>query len=539
MIDGDVQKELKAAFEQLPNPIPVHLFVGKSADDPYSRAAGELIRAFGELSKKIQVTEHDMEDPLAAKWGVSASPTFVFDPERTSIRYLGVPYGEEGRTMLGTLILVGLRTGNLSEQSKSVLKKIEDRREVKIFVSATCPYCPDQALHAVKAAIERPEWVSVEIIDTQSNPELTSRYSAFSVPQTYANDLLIAQGAQTEELFMLSLQKLEQQTLFIPDVEAEEIETDVVVVGGGPSGLTAGIYTVRSGLRTAVIERGPLGGQVALTPIVENYPGFTRVPGKTLVDIIVSHALEYVQIFQGEEVLEIRPGATVEVVTNRRRFKTRAVVLATGASYKHLDIPGEMRLAGRGVSYCATCDGQLFKGKKVVVVGGGNSAVTEVLYLRHIGVDVTLVHRRDALRAQEHLTRDLAVNEIPVLWNTNLKEIRGTQRVTEVVLFNNKTGETSTMAVDGVFIAIGYLPNVDLAARSGVELDEDGFIKHDPRHRTNVQGIYSAGDVEGGFKQIVTAMGQGTEAALSVYEDLAHPYWSREEQAPSLVAVKA
>lgn len=539
MIDGDVQKELKTAFEQLPHSIPLHLFVGKSADDPFSRAAREMIKAFGDLSKKIVVTIHDMDDPLAAKWGVTVSPTFVFDPERTSIRYMGVPYGEEGRTMLGILILVGLRAGNLSEQSLSVLKKLDERREVKIFVSATCPYCPDQALNAVKAAIERPDLVSVEIIDTQSNPELANQYSAFSVPQTFANEVLIAQGAQTEELFMLSLQKLEQQTLFIPDVEADEIDTDVVIVGGGPSGLTAGIYTVRSGLRTAVIERGPLGGQVALTPLVENYPGFTRVPGKTLVDILVSHALEYVQIFQGEDVLEIRPGSPMEVLTSRRRFKTRAVVLATGASYKHLDIPGETRLAGRGVSYCATCDGQLFKGKKVIVVGGGNSAVTEVLYLRHIGVDVTLVHRRDALRAQEHLTRDLAVNEIPVLWNTVLTEIHGTQRVSEVTLYNTKTGETSTMAVDGVFIAIGYMPNVDLASRSGVEIDEDGFIKHDMRHRTNVPGVYSAGDVEGGFKQIVTAMGQGTEAALSVYEDLAHPYWSREGASQGVVAARA
>jgi thioredoxin reductase (NADPH) len=278
---------------------------------------------------------------------------------------------------------------------------------------------------------------------------------------------------------------------------------------------------------------------VALTPLVENYPGFTRVPGKTLVDILVSHALEYVQIFQGEEVLEIRPGSPMEVLTSRRRFKTRAVVLATGASYKHLDIPGEARLAGRGVSYCATCDGQLFKGKKVIVVGGGNSAVTEVLYLRHIGVDVTLVHRRDALRAQEHLTRDLKVNEIPVFWNTVLTEIHGTQRVTEVSLYNTKTGETSTMAVDGVFIAIGYMPNVELASKSGVEVNEDGFIRHDMRHRTNVPGVYSAGDVEGGFKQIVTAMGQGTEAALSVYEDLAHPYWSREDTPQGVVSARA
>jgi thioredoxin reductase (NADPH) len=302
----------------------------------------------------------------------------------------------------------------------------------------------------------------------------------------------------------------------------------VVIVGGGPAGLAAGIYTVRSGLRTAVIERGALGGQVATTPVVENYPGFTRVPGKTLVDILVSHALEYVQIFQGEEVVGIRSGPQIEVLTSRRKFLTRAVILATGASYKRLNAPGEARFMGRGVSYCATCDGPLFKGKKVIVVGGGNSAATEALYLYNIEVDVSLVHRRDTFRAQEHLTRNISSNDIPVLWDTEVVEIRGKEKVNEVVLRNNKTGLISSMPVDGVFIAIGYEPSVDLAKSLGLELTEDDFIKHDSHHRTNMPGIYSAGDVEGGFKQIVTAMGQGTEAALSVFEDLMHPYWLEE-----------
>jgi thioredoxin reductase (NADPH) len=304
------------------------------------------------------------------------------------------------------------------------------------------------------------------------------------------------------------------------------VETDLVIVGGGPAGLTAGIYAVRSGLRTAIVERGPLGGQVATTPIVENYPGFTRVAGKSLVDILVSHALEYVQIFPGEEVLEIRPGEPIEVVTSRRRFLARAVLLATGANYRRLGVPGEDRFQGRGVSYCATCDGPLFKGRSVIVVGGGNSAATEALHLHHIGVRVTLVHRRDTLRAQDHLIRNIQANAIAVMWNTEIKEIRGKERVTEVVLTNNRSGEESVLPCDGVFVAIGYEPAVELAVRTGVEITTEGFIKRDERHRTNIAGLYSAGDVEGGYKQIITAMGQGTEAALSIFEDLAHPYWT-------------
>ncbi len=531
-VRSDLENELKAVFERLPHPVSVYLVAGRAGEDVLSRAARELIRGFQGLSDRIRVTEVEPRDDLARKWKVNSIPTFLFDPEHYSIRYLGVPFGEEARTLLGILILLGYRSGNLTEQSARVLQRIDTPRRIKVFVSATCPYCPEQAMNAARAAMEKPDLISVEIIDIQSNQEMANRYSAFSVPQVFANEVLIAQGAQSEELFMLSLEKMEQQTLFIPESDSEEVETDLLIVGGGPAGLTAGIYAVRSGLKTAIVEKGPLGGQIATTPVVENYPGFTRVPGKALVDILASHALEYVQIFPGEEVVEVRPGNPIRIRTTRRRFKAGAVILATGATYRRLGVPGEMELAGRGVSYCATCDGTLFKGKKVLVVGGGNSALTEALYLSNIGVSVTLVHRRDAFRAQEHLVKNVAANRIPVLWDTEVKEIRGREQVTQAKLVNRKTGETTWTDTDGVFVAIGYVPTVDLARKLGVEVTPDGFIRHDAHHRTNIPGIYSAGDVEGGYKQIVTAMAQGTEAALSVYEDLTHPYWKQEGAPP-------
>jgi len=529
-LGSQVEENLRVAFNALPNKVPVMLFTEKGQNDVLNQAARDLLKSFSKISNKIELSEFDLYGTEAKKHNVNSSPTLVFDPDRFSIRYLGVPFGEEARSLVGMILLLGFRTGNMSEQSLKVMKRISSKREVKVFVSPTCPYCPDQAINAVKAVIERPEIVSLEIIDIQSNQETANRYSAFSVPQTFANDILIAYGAQTEELFVLSLQKLEQQTVFIPEIDSEVIETDVVIVGGGPAGLAAGIYAVRSGLKTSVIERGPLGGQVAATPIVENYPGFTRVPGKTLVDILVSHALEYVQIFQGEEVVSIQPGPKIEVQTSRRKFLAKALILATGANYKKLGVPGEMLFGGRGVSYCATCDGPLFKGMRVIVVGGGNSAVTEVLYLHNIGVWTTLVHRRNSLRAQEHLAKNIFSNNIEVLWDTEVVEIKGKEKVSEVLLRNNRTGLVYPFPVQGVFIAVGYEPSVDLAKNLGIELTPDGFIKHDSHHRTNIRGIYSAGDAEGGYKQIVTAMGQGTEAALSVFEDLMHPYWAVETE---------
>ncbi len=518
-------RQLKQTFEQLPNDIPLLLFADRGRDDVFAQATRQVIRAFRELSPRITLKEYGLDHELARRHNVTRSPTLLVAPDRYSIRWLGAPMGEEARTLLETFMLVGLGRSNLNEQAQKVLRRIDSDRQVKVFVSATCPYCPQQAVNGVKAAIELPEHVSLEIIDIQSEADLANQYAAHSVPMAFANEVLIGHGAQTEEVFMLSLQKLEAQTIFIPDSDAEQVETDLVIVGGGPAGLTAGIYAVRSGLRTAIVERQALGGQVATTPVVENYPGFTSVGGKSLVDIMVSHALQYVQIFQGEGVLEIAHGNPIVVQTSRRKFMTKTLLLATGATHRHLNVPGESRLAGRGVSYCSTCDGPLFKGKSVVMVGGGNSAVTEALYLHHMGVKVTLVHRRDTLRAQEVLARQLTENGIPVLWNTEIREIRGEERVREVLLANNLSKQTSVFPTDGVFIAVGYEPAVELAGKLGLEINADGYIRHDGKHRTNLPGVYSAGDVEGGYKQIVTAAGQGAEAAMTIFADLINPYW--------------
>lgn len=521
----EIQDQLREVFDQMKNPVPILAFTQEGNNDMLNQAVREMLQAFQALSHKIQVQELDLSHDLAKKHQVGTSPTLVFAPDRYRIRYLGAPLGEEGRSFLHILIAIGYGTTNISDQSLKVLGNIDSPRSIKLFVSPTCPYCPQQAANALKAAIALPDLVSLEIIDIYCNPDLANLYSAQSVPQTYANEVLVARGAQTEELFMLSLQKMEQQTVFIPDSDAELVENDLVIVGAGPAGLTAGIYAVRSGLNTAVVERGSLGGQVATTPIVENYPGFNQVGGKTLVDIMVSHALEYVQLFPDEEVVNVEPGEPIQVTTSRRRFRTRSVLLATGASHRQLGVAGEARLAGRGVSYCSTCDGPLFKGKRAIMVGGGNSAVTEALHLHHIGVQVTLVHRRDHLRAQDHLIKSLTSNNIAIVWNTEITEILGEKKVESVLLYNHQTGQTTVMATDAVFIAIGYAPAVELAQKIGVQLSPEGFIQHDDRHRTNIPGIYSAGDVEGGFKQIVTATGQGAGAALAIFEDLMHPYW--------------
>lgn len=517
--------QLRKTFDQMPRQIPLYLFVGRAQDDVFVQTCRQIIKAFRELTPKISVKEYFLDHELAVKWGVESSPTILIDPDHYNIRWLGAPMGEEGRSFLEAMILIGMGKSGMSTQSQTVIRQIDTPRQLKVFVSPTCPYCPQQVVNGLRAAVEQPDNISLEIIDIQSRPDLAEQYGAYSVPQAYANDLLIGQGAQQEEVFMSSLLKLEPQTIFIPESTKTLVEVDLLIVGGGPAGLTAGIYAERSGLKAAVVERDALGGQVALTPVVENYPGFTQVGGKTLVDIMVTHALEYVTIYLGEHVLDITPGDPIEVDTSRRKFKAKTVLLATGASHRNLGVPGEQQFSGRGISYCATCDGPLFKGRKVLMVGGGNSAVTEALHLHNMGVDVTLVHRRDTLRAQEALAQQLVTNGIPILWNTEVKKIKGHERVEKVVLYNNQTHNSEEVATDGVFIAIGYQPSAELAQKIGVALNEEGYIKHDSAHRTNIPGIYSAGDVEGGYKQIVTATGQGAAAAMTIFEDMINPYW--------------
>lgn len=523
-----IRTEVSKMFESVDRKIPIVLYTGLGQNEVFNDAARQALRFFRQFTDKIELKEFGIHHESAKKLGITNGPTLVFDPENYNIRWLGAPLGEEGKIFLELLLRIGTQNSELNPQTKKIVQKLDQPRDIKVFVSASCPYCPQQALNALKTAIERPEHISLEIIDIQANPELADQYQAHSVPQTYANDVLIAQGAQTEELFVASLDKMEQQTIFIPESDEGEVACDLVIVGGGPAGLSAGIYASRSGLKSVVVEKGVLGGQVALTPVVENYPGMKQVGGKTLVDIMVTHALEYVQIFPGEEVIDIVPGKNIVVQTSRRKFKTKAVLLATGASHRHLGVEGENRLSGRGVSYCATCDGPLFKGRKVLMVGGGNSAVTEALHLKNMGVDVTLVLRKDQLKAQDVLIKQLIENNIPILFDTRVVEINGEHRVENAVLENLKTGETHTQPTDGVFLAIGYDPAVDLAGKVGLELTQEGFIGHD-NFRTNIPGIYSAGDVTGGFKQIVTAAGHGSEAALTIFEDIINPYWKAKQ----------
>ncbi|HSQ49212.1 MAG TPA: FAD-dependent oxidoreductase [Candidatus Deferrimicrobiaceae bacterium] len=306
---------------------------------------------------------------------------------------------------------------------------------------------------------------------------------------------------------------------------------DVIIVGAGSAGLAAGIYTVRSGLKTLVIDDKLGGGTIADAPTVVNYPGFAEISGGELAEKMLNHCRKLgATIHDIEPVISmILTGETKTVTTSRAAYQAKAVIVSQGSHYKEIGAKGEMEFKGRGVSYCGVCDGPFFRGKKVIVVGGGNSACITTLYLSGLASQVTVIHRRDAFRAEESLVKDLtAKTNVNVLWNTEIQEIRGDKQVRSVVLMNSKTIQTTEIPIDAVFVQVGEAPNSQVAKASGVETDEHNYIKIDLRQKTNLPGVFAAGDITNHpVKQVGTAVGQGITAALEAYSYIKRPYYRK------------
>lgn len=296
---------------------------------------------------------------------------------------------------------------------------------------------------------------------------------------------------------------------------------DVVIIGAGPAGLTAGIYAGRAGLDALIIDSKQVGGTVNNAPLIENYPAFDAVEGMKLIELMANQTKKYAEIREFTPVVEVtKVGDVFSIKTNDEEIEAKNVIFATGTNVRSLDAPGIEEYAGRGVSYCAVCDGNFFVDKEVLVVGGGNSAAVEALYLNRIGVKCSLVHRRDKLRCDAKLQRDLEDNDIKIYWNSEVKCVNGDVFVESATLVNNRTNEEITVEINGIFLSIGHDPNSQLAQSSGVECNEYGYIVVDENMSTSIEGIYAAGDVTGGIKQITVATAQGAIASSDIQSKL-------------------
>ncbi|PIP69324.1 MAG: thioredoxin-disulfide reductase [Nitrospirae bacterium CG22_combo_CG10-13_8_21_14_all_44_11] len=530
LITEDIKAALKEAFKELKDDVLIEVYTKIGVNDMFNGLAVDLINATAEASSKIKIKLYKVGDENSKNRNVHRPPTILIAPDKYSIRYTGAPLGEEGRSLVQSIIMASTGQTLVSPDTKKRLQRLKEKRHVRVFVSPTCPYCPQQALYAVSAAIELKGLVSAEVIEIYENRDLAEKYSAMSVPRTFVGETLVSPGLQTEEYFAESLIEGKPVEYVMPAGREGLKDYDLVVIGAGPAGLTAAMYAERSGLKSIVFEKANVGGQIAITPVVDNYPGFASIAGKTLVELMAKQTMNYSSILQGVSVSDIKKkDRGFEITTGRGIYNAKAIVIATGAGGKKLNAAGEDRLAGRGVSYCATCDGYFFKdGKNVIVVGGGNSALTDALYLDSLGAHVTIVHRRDAFRAEDRLQQSVFQRNVPVMWNTSVKEITGDSIVEKVKVEDTKTGDTNIIKADAVFVAIGYEPNNDIAEGLGLKMDEEGYIKVDDKMRTSMPLVYAAGDITGGVKQIVTAVSQGAVAALTAFEDIANPYWKKK-----------
>ena len=299
---------------------------------------------------------------------------------------------------------------------------------------------------------------------------------------------------------------------------SEEKIYDVIIAGAGPAGMTAAVYTSRANLSTVMIERGIPGGQMANTQDVENYPGFDLILGPDLSNKMFEHAKKFGAEYAYGDIKEIVDEGDLKIVkTSNGEYKALSVIVATGAEYRKLGIPGEQELTGRGVSYCAVCDGAFFRDRELVVVGGGDSAVEEAIFLTRFATKVTIIHRRDELRAQKIIQQRAFANEkIEFLWNHVVNSINEKDgKVGSVTIEHVQTGEKQEFATDGAFIYIGMLPLNESVKNLGIT-NEDGYIVTDEQMATKLSGVFAAGDVrEKTLRQIVTATGDGSIAAQS------------------------
>lgn len=302
------------------------------------------------------------------------------------------------------------------------------------------------------------------------------------------------------------------------------IQENLIIIGSGPAGLTAALYAARASLNPLLITGNELGGQIAITNEVENYPGFDSILGPELTEKMKAQAEKFGARFEYSLATEVdlTKGSPFFLKTYNGEYQAKAIIIATGASAKRLEIPGEDEFIGRGVSYCATCDGFFFKGKDVLVVGGGDSALQEGLFLTKYATQVRIVHRRDSLRAGEFLKARASENEkIKFVWNTVLEEIKGNGAVQEVMAKNVKTGQVERLKTDGVFVFVGHFPNTQIFDGQ-LAMDENKFLVTDKHMQTSVPGVFAAGEAQDPiYKQAVSSAGQGCQAAIAAERWLA------------------
>ncbi|HLU79365.1 MAG TPA: alkyl hydroperoxide reductase subunit F [Burkholderiaceae bacterium] len=530
MLDANVKNQLKSYMEMLREPIEL---VASLDDAPKSGELRALLTEIAGMSDKITLVERsDLSD---------RKPAFRIQRAGTEIgvTFAGIPLGHEFTSLVLALLQVGGHPIKLEEAVIEQIRNLPGDYEFETYFSLSCQNCPDvvQALNTMSVINPRIRHTAIDGALFQQEVEARQ---IMAVPTVFLNGEVFGQGRSSVEEILAKLDTSAASR------KAEELSAkepfDVLVVGGGPAGAAAAVYAARKGIRTGVVAER-FGGQVLDTMSIENFISVKETEGPRFAAALEEHVKAYdVDIMNLQRAVKLKPGKLVEIaLENGGVLKSRSVILATGARWREVNVPGEREYRNAGVAYCPHCDGPLFKGKRVAVIGGGNSGVEAAIDLAGIVSHVTLIEFSDVLRADEVLQRKLrSLPNVEIIMSAQTTEIHGDGKKVNGLSYKNRvTGELHRIDLEGVFVQIGLVPNTEWLKES-VSLSRFGEIEIDAKCQTSVPGVFAAGDATTvPYKQIIIAAGEGAKAALSAFDHLIRSSMDEQEDKASSATASA
>jgi NADH-dependent peroxiredoxin subunit F len=515
-LEANIKSQLQTYLQMLREPI----VLAESLDDSANaKEMHDLLAEIASMSDKVTLTQE--ENARKPSFAVKRGESHTKASQAVGVRFAGIPLGHEFTSLILALLHTGGHPMKLEQDKIDQIAAIEGEFHFETYVSLTCHNCPDvvQALNMM--AVINPNITHVMVEGGMYQDEIKAK-NIMSVPTTFLNG----------EEFGVGRMELDE---ILPKIDtgatakaAAKINAkapfDVLIVGGGPAGAAAAIYAARKGIRTGIVAER-FGGQVMDTLAIENFISVQETEGPKLVAALEEHVKSYdVDIMSLQKATSLKKGDLIEVeLENGGSLRSKVVIAATGARWRKLGVPGEIEYQNKGVAYCPHCDGPLFKGKHVAVIGGGNSGVEAAIDLAGIVGHVTLLQHGNALKADAVLQKKLrSLGNVTILLGAETNEITGgNDKVTGLIYRDSESGESKTIALEGVFIQIGLVPNTDWLAGSGVVLSPYNEIETNSHGATNIDGVFAAGDVTTiPYKQIIIAMGEGSKAALGAFDYL-------------------
>lgn len=502
MLDANLKNQVREYLQLLEREVVILLSRG---DDENSKKLSDFVEEIASLSDKLSVVEEDLK----------FKPSFKLTADGVSgVSFAGIPLGHEFESFILALLQVGGRTPKIEQEQIQMIKSIEKKLDFETIVSLSCHNCPEvvQALNIM--AVLNPN-ITHTMVEGSFFKDYVEELDIMSVPTTLLN-------GETFNIGKTSLDKILEKV--IGDSSKKDLNIDktldMLIVGAGVAGATSAIYGARKGLDVAMVAK-EYGGQVEDTSGIENITGMEYIEGPKYMESVRSHLKKYeVSMYDDVEALEIVEGSPLKLKTNRGEISAKSIIIATGARWKSMGVPGEEEFKNKGVAYCTHCDGPLFKDKKVAVIGGGNSGVEAAIELSSIAKEIILLQRSDKLKADSVLQEKLKeISNIRVLTNVDTKALKGDNTLKSIEYENRLNGEIIKEDIDGCFIQIGLVPNTEWI--NNVEKNKFGEILVDRFGATNIEGVYAAGDcTDVAFKQIVIAQGSGATASLGAYNYL-------------------